>query len=223
MKSAETQKPNRLTAPKATRLRGRPAEKDTGACREGILNSAETLFAQKGFAATSIREIASTVGVTPAMVHYYFGNKIQLLRNVLDRTLQPLAEAVAAMRETATDPLRGFTTLLIRMASEHPNLLVLLTREVILPGGQLQAWFLEHFAPRLGGALPGLLAAEQERGRLHQDYQPHLAAMLILSMCVFPFVARSVAQRGLGMKYDADGIGQLLQHVDTIVQRGFKS
>jgi AcrR family transcriptional regulator len=203
-------------------LRGRPAEKDAGACREGILNSAETLFAQKGFAATSMREIAGNVGVTPAMVHYYFGSKIQLLHNVLDRTLQPLAEAVAEMRETATDPVRGFTTLLIRMASEHPNLLVLLTREVILPGGQLQAWFLEHFAPRLGGALPGLLAAEQQRGRLHLDYQPHLAAMMILSLCVFPFVAHSVAQQGLGMKYDEEGIGQLLLHVDRIVQRGFR-
>jgi TetR/AcrR family transcriptional regulator len=223
MKSAETQKPNRLTTHKTTRLRGRPAEKTAVACREGILNSAETLFAQQGFAATSIREIAGNVGVTPAMVHYYFGNKIQLLHKVLDRTLQPLAEAVAEMRETAADPVRGFTTLLIRMASEHPNLLVLLTREVILPGGQLQAWFLERFAPRLGGALPGLLAAEQQGGRLHRDYQPHLAAMLILSMCVFPFVARSVAQQGLGMKYDADGIAQLLQHVDSIVQRGFKS
>ena len=222
MKPAGTQKLQTSTPPQTKRLRGRPAEKDAGACREGILNSAETLFAQKGFAATSMREIAGQVGVTPAMVHYYFGSKIQLLRNVLDRTLQPLAEAVEEMRETATDPVRGFTTLLIRMASEHPNLLVLLTREVILPGGQLQAWFLEHFAPRLGGALPGLLAAEQQCGRLHRDYQPHLAAMMILSMCVFPFVAHSVAQQGLGMKYDEEGIGQLLRHVDTIVQRGFR-
>ncbi len=223
MKSSEAQKPNRSAAPKTKRLRGRPAEKDAGAYREGILNSAETLFAQQGFAATSIREIAGKVGVTPAMVHYYFGSKIQLLRNVLDRTLQPLAEAVAEVRATATDPVRGFTTLLIRMASEHPNLLVLLTREVILPGGHLQAWFLEHFAPHLGGALPGLLAVEQQRGSLHRDYQPHLAAMMILSMCVFPFVARSVAQLGLGMKYDEEGISQLLLHVDTIVQRGFRT
>lgn len=223
MKSTKTQKPDRPAAPKTKRLRGRPAEKDAVACREGILNSAETLFAQQGFAGTSIREIAGKVGVTPAMVHYYFGSKIQLLRNVLERTLQPLAQAVAEMRETATDPVRGFTSLLIRMSSEHPNLLVLLTREVILPGGQLQAWFLEHFAPRLGGALPGLLAGEQQRGRLHPDYQPNLAAMMILSMCVFPFVARSVAQRGLAIKYDEQGINQLLQHVDTIVQRGFRS
>lgn len=222
MKSTQARKPGRSAAPETKRLRGRPTEKDAGACREGILNSAETLFAQQGFAATSIREIADQVGVTPAMVHYYFGSKIRLLHAVLDRTLQPLAEAVAQMRETAPDPVKGFTTLLISMASEHPNLLVLLTREVILPGGQLQAWFLEHFAPRLGGALPGLLAAEQQRGRLHRDYQPHLAAMMILSMCVFPFVARSVARQGLGMKYDKEGIGQLLQHVDTIVQRGFR-
>jgi hypothetical protein len=46
--------------------------------------------------------------------------------------------------------------------------------------------------------------------------------MMILSMCVFPFVAHSVAQQGLGMKYDEEGIGQLLLHVDRIVQRGFR-
>ncbi len=222
MNSASAQKPGKTATAKTRRLRGRPADKDAGAFREDILNSAELLFAQQGFSATSVREIAFKVGVTPAMVHYYFGNKLQLLRNVLDRTLQPLAQAMAHMRETASDPVSGFTTLLIRMASEHPNLVVLLTREVILPGGKLQTYFLEHFAPRLGGALPGLLAIEQQHGKLRQDYDPQLAAMMLLSLCVFPFVARSIAEPALGLTYDTNCVEQLVRHINALVQGGFK-
>jgi len=222
MKFVGVQKPKKAATAKIRRLRGRPAHKDAGAFREGILDSAELLFAQQGFSVTSVREIALNVGVTPAMVHYYFGNKLQLLRNVLDRTLQPLAQALAHMRSTTSDPVSGFTSLLIRMASEHPNLVILLTREVILPGGQLQAYFIENFAPRLGGALPGMVAIEQQNGRFRRDFEPKLIAMMIMSLCVFPFVARSIAQPALGLKYDASSVEQLVKHVDALVQRGFK-
>ena len=38
-----------------------------------ILYSAEKLFADKGFAATSTRDIAKSAGVNVSMISYYFG------------------------------------------------------------------------------------------------------------------------------------------------------
>lgn len=169
-----------------------------------------------------MREIAQGVGVTPAMIHYYFGTKKSLLRNVLDRTLLPLTDAVAALRTSTGDPITGFARLLIRMASEHPNLSILISREVILPGGQLQAHFLEHFAPRLGGALPGLLAIEQQNGKLRSDFDPRVAAILIISLCIFPFLAKSLAQKALKLNYDGENIEQLSTHVEQLLQKGLK-
>src|SRR5689334_19678053 len=44
-----------------------------------IMEAAETLFADKGFAGTSVRDIAETAGVNLAMISYYFGSKEKLM------------------------------------------------------------------------------------------------------------------------------------------------
>ena len=81
------------------RKRPGPAPSGTPDIRKGILDASEYLFAARGFAATSIREIAERVGVNPAMVHYYFGSKKKLLQAVMEQVLEPLAGAVAEVEE----------------------------------------------------------------------------------------------------------------------------
>ncbi len=202
------------------RSRGRPTDEQAGKIREGILNAAEELFAQKGFAGTPIREIAEAAGITPAMIHYYFGNKKALLRSVLDRTLQPLSLAIAELDSGTSSPITAFVSLLVQMSYRHPNMPVLLAREVLMPGGQLQEHFIEHFAPRLGGALSIMLAEEQSRGAINPDYDPRIATLMVLSLCVFPFLAKSVAQNALGIQYDAQGIELLERQVQSLIQQG---
>jgi AcrR family transcriptional regulator len=66
-----------------------PAE-TTGSTQERILDAAERLFADEGFAGTSLREITSLAGVNLAAVHYHFGSKGELLRSVLSRIVEPV-------------------------------------------------------------------------------------------------------------------------------------
>jgi len=47
-----------------------------------ILDTAEVLFAQKGFAETSLRAITSKAGVNLAAVNYHFGSKEALIQAV---------------------------------------------------------------------------------------------------------------------------------------------
>ena len=42
---------------------------------EDVLRAARTLFAEHGYRATTVRAIAAAAGVTPAMVHHFFGSK----------------------------------------------------------------------------------------------------------------------------------------------------
>jgi TetR/AcrR family transcriptional regulator len=202
------------------RSRGRPAEEQSGEIRQSILNEAEKLFAQQGFAATPVREIAKAAGITPAMIHYYFGSKKTLLRSVLDRTLQPMILAIANLQSGSGNPVKVFVSLLVKMAHRHPNMPVLLTREVLMPGGQLQEHFVEQFAPRLGGALSIILTDEQSRGKINSEIDPRLGTLMVLSLCLFPFLAKSVAQNALGIRYDAAGIEQLEQQVQSLLQQG---
>lgn len=55
-----------------------------------ILDSAEQLFAEQGFEATSLRAITSHAGVNLAAVNYHFGSKEALLKDVLGRRLRPI-------------------------------------------------------------------------------------------------------------------------------------
>ena len=47
-----------------------------------ILYAAEKLFAEKGFAATSTRDIAKSAGVNVSMISYYFGSKEKLFEEI---------------------------------------------------------------------------------------------------------------------------------------------
>jgi TetR/AcrR family transcriptional regulator, repressor for neighboring sulfatase len=61
-----------------------------------VLLAASELFAEKGPAATSIREVAARAGVNHGLLHRHFGSKRQLLA----ATLQYLADSAAELRES---------------------------------------------------------------------------------------------------------------------------
>jgi AcrR family transcriptional regulator len=52
--------------------------------REAILDAARQLFASRGYEGTTIRGIATTAGVDPALVHHFFGSKDDLFLTVLE-------------------------------------------------------------------------------------------------------------------------------------------
>ncbi len=57
-----------------------------------ILDTAERLFAQKGFDAVSLRTIIASAKVNLAAVHYHFGSKQALIHAVISRRLRPINE-----------------------------------------------------------------------------------------------------------------------------------
>ncbi len=76
-------------------MKEREAERVAGACpevegctappdaRTRLLRAAETLFAEKGYAATAVHEITSSAGVNRALLYYYFEDKHDLYRAVI--------------------------------------------------------------------------------------------------------------------------------------------
>jgi len=204
------------------RARGRPVDTDQQDLKKQILDTAEELFADNGYAATSIRQIADRSGVNPALVHYYFGQKKLLLQSVLERAVEPLGAAIAKMKDGPDATPAVIAHLLISMAAKHPNMPRLLIREVFLPGGEMQQYFTDNMAPRLGGALPALLGREKSAGRLRADSDPAVSAMLILAVCMFPFIARTLAEPVLGIRYDQEGIEFLKQQITQLLKHGME-
>ncbi len=73
----------RTTNTNGSRKPGRP--KGAPDLRSCILDKAELLFAEHGFAGTKLRDIASVAGVNQALISYYFGTKQELFDAVFRR------------------------------------------------------------------------------------------------------------------------------------------
>src|SRR5215510_5323113 len=80
------------------------------ATKERILDSAEALFMEHGFEATSLRAITAAAGVNLAAVNYHFGTKEELFQTVLTRRLDPMNQERVDLltrleEEAAPEPL----------------------------------------------------------------------------------------------------------------------
>lgn len=69
---------------------GRP--EGASVVREEILDAAETLFANLGYAGTTLREVATAAKVTQALINYYFGSKYGLFEEVFLRRGQEISQ-----------------------------------------------------------------------------------------------------------------------------------
>jgi AcrR family transcriptional regulator len=83
---------------KSSRRRAGGAVRDT---RERLLDTAETLFAQRGFYGVSVRDITQAAAVDVSMVNYHFGSKQELITAVFDRRAQVVnADRLEQLEET---------------------------------------------------------------------------------------------------------------------------
>lgn len=74
---------------------------DAAQTRKQILEAADALFGERGFDATTTRDIAERSGVNKALIHYHFGAKDDLLEVVLEAHYTKLQAALqAAMMST---------------------------------------------------------------------------------------------------------------------------
>lgn len=96
----------------------------TKTTRTKILDGAEALFAERGFAATRTKDIAAEVGVNTAMIHYYFDTKEKLLVSVIDRIMSDLASILAEIDFDALsweERLEEFVGSYFDYVRGHPN------------------------------------------------------------------------------------------------------
>jgi AcrR family transcriptional regulator len=73
----------------------------TATTRDRILDTSVKLFADKGFAQTSLRAITAEAGVNLAAVNYHFGSKDALILAVFERILDPVNQARLGLLDEA--------------------------------------------------------------------------------------------------------------------------
>lgn len=84
--------------------------------REAVLRAAVRMFNMRGFHATSLDDVASSLGISKPTIYHYLGNKDQVLLECLTRGLEQLLEAARAVRATSGTGLERLRSFLRRYA-----------------------------------------------------------------------------------------------------------
>ena len=70
-------------------------EPENGSVRQRLLTAATDLFTQRGYAATTVREIVGAAGVTKPVLYYYFRNKEGIYLELMRQAFARLDELIA--------------------------------------------------------------------------------------------------------------------------------
>ena len=155
--------------------RGRPTAAERALRRERILDAAVTLFAARGFGATSLDEVAAAAGVTKRTLYVDVGDKAALFAAAVEREhdrIRAVATDAGSLADVATelvfvllsDPAVALHRSVIAEAPRFPEL----AHAFYEAGPQHSIDLLARYLPAGtdAGALYSLLLGEPHRRRL---------------------------------------------------------
>lgn len=184
--------------------------------------AAKELFLKHGFAKVTARQIAAAAHTTPAMIHYYFENKVGLFRAMLQEAIEPFGRMLIAAASAGAPPadLAALIGGHVRTAVANSWIATLIVHEVLPEGGHFRAAFVRDIASRLLPMLVELLEQGRKNGTLRADIDPQLTALSILSLNVFPLIARPITGPALGFKLESDDVERFIAHTTRLLFQG---
>lgn len=143
------------------------ADPGTPDVRERIVNAALRLFAEKGYAGTSLREIAESARTTKPMIYYYFRSKEGLYATTLGDLLQAFADAIDRATHAGEDPcdkLRAFADSYLRYFQSQEPHIAFVVREVFGLGAEIMSEFARNLDERIQNRLRRILVDGMDQG-----------------------------------------------------------
>lgn len=150
------------------RARGRPLAGEETLPTALLLDRALEMFAERGFEAMSVRELARELGVSHNLIPQRIGSKERLWFEAVDRGFGALAVALAqALQDIQGEAddlvkLRALVVRFIEANAQRPALLQIINQEATSPGPRLEHLFATYIDPvrQFGGDLLGRLHAD---------------------------------------------------------------
>lgn len=197
---------------------------DSSSTAASLLDVGQRLFAERGYEASSLRDITRSAGANLGSVTYHFGSKEALYQAVLERALVPLREAIhAAAHETgsALDRIEGVLRAMFAYLGDHPELPRLIVQQLaagtVLPpiiAGTMQANI---------GVMTGLIREGQRDGTIRKG-DPQLHALSFGGQPIFLGLVGHALKQAVGLDpTDPAARKALVDSVVGFVRAGLQS
>jgi TetR/AcrR family transcriptional regulator len=161
--------------------------------RDQILDAAERLFAARGFARTTIKDLGREAGLNSALLYYYFADKDELYREVLRRFVSRLVARTMSELTAPGNPddrLRALLTAQAELLLANPHFPRLMVRELAESDGVHAVEQFHLLASTTFRRLCELIEEGQQAGIFRKHVDPRFAAISTISQVVYFFVAR---------------------------------
>jgi TetR/AcrR family transcriptional regulator len=187
--------------------------RDPEGTRAAVLDAAERLFAERGFAATSMRDISEASGVSHPLIHHHFGSKEGLYAAVKRRLMDGYARRFPRAAGAGNRPvsLRAEMRRMMAFLGDNPALLRLCLRTRLEANNQI--WPGE---PDQLDNLRRRIEASQRRGLVRRDIDAACLAVMALGLVSFWLENRGYFSARFGGIDDAT----YLRHAIALVERG---
>lgn len=170
---------------------------------EKIIKAARKVFIQKGMDGARMQGIADEAGINKSLLHYYFRSKDKLFNRVFSETFNDVIEVIDSVFAAANDVdslLDEFVKRYIGLLREKPFYTSFIIHEINRnPGRLVEQMQNSKLDPT---RLLELLTHGKDNVRI-RPVDPYHFIVNIVSLCVFPFLAKPIIQ---GFLLDGSGI-----------------
>jgi TetR/AcrR family transcriptional regulator len=169
--------------------------------RDAILDAAIRCFAAKGFAATTIKDLAAEAQVNSALLYYYYVDKQGLYRETLRHVAQRLSDSAGRRldEDVASDAaIRRFVQQQAEFLIANPHVPRLMLREMLEHRGRHAETAIVSLIGGVFTTLCDVIRRGQEQGIFRTDVDPKYAAISTVSLVAYFVIARPVVGLALG-------------------------
>lgn len=169
-----------------------------------IMNVAVPLFAQKGFAGVSVKEIAETAGVNIALISYHFGGKENLYGAILESQFVLVDQIIDLIHNEENSPIekiKRFSQELTKLNKSHPYIHRIIYGEIINPSICYES-IVRPGIVRNHDFVDECLQAGIRSGQIRSDIKLDCANVLLGSVFHFYFFTNQLADSFLEQEND---------------------
>lgn len=177
--------------------------------------AARKVFTHKGFDGARMQDIADEAGINKSLLHYYFRSKDKLFEAIFQdviNTFLPPVVSILISDLPLFEKIRRFTDQYIDILVRNPDFAGFVIHELKINPQRLLGNIKQTGVDI--NIIKNQIEKEAEAGNIRSIKAEHFIANLI-SMCVFPFIARPVF---IGMlNFGEDGYAQFIEERKIIV------